>query len=104
MAILRLPQGDRSKAIPVSPVESVLNALLKEGVRIKHACGGKAQCGTCRVRISLERDSDGKEIGALSPMGERERERLAAVGAGRDERLACQTYVRGDAAVDLIDD
>ncbi len=104
MSRIRLTTGAAIRDIPVSPVESVLNALLKEGIRIKHVCGGKAQCGTCRVRISLERDSSGKERGALSPMGERERERLAAVGADRDERLACQTYVRGDASVDLGDD
>jgi adenylate cyclase len=52
---------------------------------IAHAsvCGGRARCGTCRVRIE-----DG--VGTLSPPTLAERLTLARVKAPEDARLACQ--------------
>jgi adenylate cyclase len=57
-----------------------------------HVCSGRGRCGTCRVRI---------ESGAehLTPMNEIERRTLARVGAGADERLACQARVTGSGVV-----
>jgi ferredoxin len=76
------------------PAFSILNHLLGAGVRIRHDCGGKALCGTCRCRPEAP-------PGALSPIGERERLRLEAVGAEGGERLACQTYARGRVRIEL---
>ena len=47
--------------IETSAAVSILNALLRNGTDIQHRCGGKAVCGTCRVRIV-----DGAKF--LSPM------------------------------------
>jgi adenylate cyclase len=57
---------------------------------VPHAsvCSGRGRCGTCRVRI----DSGAEQ---LSPIGEYERRTLDRVGAGADERLACQARVIG---------
>jgi ferredoxin len=38
----------------------------------------------------------------LSPVREREAARLAALGAGPDMRLACQTHTRGDIKIEVI--
>lgn len=75
-----------------SPAYSVLVALQRAGVPHRHDCGGKALCGTCRVALSG---------GRLSPMGGRERERLAAVGEPTDGsvRLACQARPAGALAL-----
>ncbi|MBU0929303.1 MAG: (2Fe-2S)-binding protein [Spirochaetes bacterium] len=70
-----------------SPVVSVLVAAQRAGVALRHDCGGKAACGTCRVRV---------ESGVTSPKTDRERHRLEAVGAGADERLACQARAGSD--------
>lgn len=71
-----------------SPAFSVLVALQRAGLPHRHDCGGKALCGTCRVAVSG---------GRLSPMGGRERDRLAAVGEPTDGsvRLACQARPAG---------
>lgn len=75
-----------------SPAYSVLVALQRAGVPHRHDCGGKALCGTCRVAVSG---------GRLSPMGARERDRLAAVGQPTDGsvRLACQARPGGALAL-----
>jgi ferredoxin len=74
---------------------SLLNALVRGGVRIRHDCGGKALCGTCRVHVIAG------DAAALSPVRDRERIRLAAIGAGEDERLACQAYAARDVTVEV---
>jgi ferredoxin len=78
------------RAVPLSPVTTLLVALMKAGAPIRHDCGGRALCGTCRVSIE-----DGK---GLSPMRALERARLEALGIGTDGRvrLACQTVARVD--------
>lgn len=97
MATLRVRGSDDAgeASVPLSPAESLLTALLKAGEPVRHDCGGKALCGTCRVRIL----SDAR---ALSPVRQRERDRLNAAGAGRDERLACQAYAARDVAVERV--
>lgn len=64
-----------------SPAYSILVSAERSGVRLRHDCGGKALCGTCRVKVVS---------GSVSPMSERERLRLAALGAEEGTRLACQ--------------
>ena len=80
--------------IETSAAVSILNALLRNGTDIQHRCGGKAVCGTCRVRIV-----DGAKF--LSPMRDRENTRLQAVKAPRDFRLACQTFTFGDVTIEI---
>ncbi len=60
---------------------SVLVAAMRSGVYLRHDCGGKAQCGTCRVSLAE---------GRLGPKEGRESELLARVQADGGERLACQ--------------
>lgn len=75
-----------------SPAYSVLVALQRAGLPHRHDCGGKALCGTCRVALLG---------GRVSPMGGRERDRLAAVGQPTDGsvRLACQARPAGALAL-----
>ena len=91
MATARIHSKESTKEIPLSPVVSVLNTLIKEGVAVRHDCGGKALCGTCRVRVH-----GGAEGAGLNPIDGAERKRLDAVGAEPDERLACRLYSRRD--------
>lgn len=82
------------KTITASPAISILNTLMREGVDIQHVCGGKAECGTCRIRIV-----EGAHF--MSPIGERERVRLAAIGNPPDTRLACQSYIFRDVVIEI---
>jgi len=75
--------------LEASPAVSLLNILLQAGIKISHLCGGKAVCGTCRVSVISGAEN-------LSPVKKAERIRLDEVKAKPDQRLACQTYVKGD--------
>lgn len=96
MASITLPDGTN---IQTSPVISILNTLLRNGIPIAHLCGGKAVCGTCRVKIL-----EGEEF--LSPMGETEKKRLSTGTRNgtlpEHTRLACQTYTHGDIKIKVL--
>jgi adenylate cyclase len=53
-----------------------------------HVCSARGRCGTCRVRVESGAQS-------LSPRSATEEKTLARVGAGENERLACQARVLG---------
>ena len=85
------PTGERARVVLL---RSLLNTLLAEGVAIDTVCGGKAVCGRCLVRVL-----EGSEH--LSPPTDREKQRLAALGAGPGSRLACQAFTRGDVTIEV---
>jgi adenylate cyclase len=65
---------------------SVLEISRLNDVPHAHVCSGRGRCGTCRVRVEAG-------AGALSAVGDLERDTLARVHAGPGERLACQALV-----------
>ena len=76
-------------AVAVGAGETLLAAGLGAGVDIRHDCGGKGVCGTCRVEV-LEGGA------AMSEVTAPERKHLAELlDAGW--RLACQTRTAADA-------
>ncbi len=93
MASIRI--ANTGEVVQTSAAISILNSLQRAGVSIKHVCGGKAQCGTCRYRII-----EGERY--LSPVNERERIRLDALGNPEKVRLACQTYAFGDITIEIV--
>ena len=97
MAVLRYraPGSPLKTEVPANLRASILTSLLQAGRPIRHDCGGKALCGTCRVRV-LE------GAAALSPISDRERARLSAAGAAPGERLACQAHAARDAEIEAV--
>jgi ferredoxin len=93
--ILARTKTSEPVSIEGSPVLSLLNTMLAAGFPIRHDCGGKALCGTCRVAVLS---------GKLSPRLEREATRLSAVQAASDERLACQAHAAGDVELETVVD
>ena len=85
----------RADPVPSSPAVSLLNLLLRSGVPIHTVCGGRAQCGRCLIRVLAGEQN-------LSPRRAAEQQRLAALGAGPDMRLACQSYTRGEVEIQII--
>ncbi len=71
---------------------ALLAASTKAEVPLPHRCGGHARCGTCLVTVV-----DGGEY--LSEQGAAETRVLQALKANPDQRLACQTWARGDVSV-----
>lgn len=92
MAKLTVLPGNTS--YPLSASVSLLNTLLKNAHPIQHQCGGKAQCGTCRIRII-------EGAGKLSPVSGVERRRLGEENLSAGLRLACQTYAFADVSIEI---
>jgi ferredoxin len=68
---------------------ALLAASVKASVPLPHRCGGHARCGTCLITVV-----EGAEH--LSEMGAAETRVLRALKAKPEQRLACQTWAKGD--------
>ena len=79
-----------------APVGTSLMALCEENaIPLTFGCGSGA-CGTCRVRITENPQN-------LSAPQQDERDFLVWIGAGADERLACQCRIQGDFALERVE-
>jgi adenylate cyclase len=76
------------KTVMVQPGQTILDASLSSGIPHFHACGGNAECSTCRVLVR-------EGIDRLSDVNEAEKELRSTINLPPDIRLACQTYVKG---------
>ena len=81
-----LPEDLLVEAPAGTPLQEIADAA---GADLTFGCRS-GSCGTCRVRILG---------GPCSLMGPEERDFLEALGAGEDQRLACQVKVLGDLEV-----
>lgn len=76
------------KKIDARPDETILQASLRAGNAHAHACGGNAQCSTCRVWVL-------NGIDHCRPRNTREAALAERLGFSPQLRLACQTTVSG---------
>jgi len=81
-----------SRHVPAQRGDKLLDALHNADIPIPAACGGKGTCGLCRVTVTGEGagEAQATERGVLSPKERRDH-----------VRLACQTNLRGDCAVEV---
>jgi ferredoxin len=97
----RIRIANTGQSIEADLATSVLVTLQKNDVGIMTSCGGKARCGKCVIRVVGGKENLNKKTPA-------ETTRLAAHGSGGDAppsaemRLACQTYVKGDVEISII--
>lgn len=89
-AAIALRYPDRTVQVPRG--WSVLEASRAHGIAHLSACGGRARCSTCRVRVA------GPAAHVGTP-GRDEARTLERVRAPHDVRLACQLRPRGDLEV-----
>src|SRR3989344_5706546 len=78
--------------------KTVLQIALENGIPMEHACGGNGFCTTCSCDVQ-----DGQKMidaGTVSAVNERE-ENMGVEGP--DRRLGCQTVVRGDITVKIVE-
>ena len=81
-----------------APIEApdgapLMQTLLAAGLPVASSCQGDGVCGKCRVRVV----GGAEHLGPESDLERRRREHLRY---GRDQRLSCQTTVRGDVTLD----
>jgi 2Fe-2S ferredoxin len=78
------PQG---AVIEADTGESILDAALRHGIEIEHACEKSCACTTCHVVVR-------EGFGSLQPSDELEDDQLdKAWGLEPDSRLSCQAEV-----------
>jgi adenylate cyclase len=80
------------RSVEIKKSETVLDALLANGIEHTNICGGNAHCSTCRIMI-LE---GGKNC---SPPTSAERALAKQLDFPVHVRLACQTKVTGDVSI-----
>ncbi len=73
--------------------ESLLQALLSQGIFVDNPCNGKGVCGKCRVRVLS---------GRLSPLTDTEKRFLKPEELEAGVRLSCMTTVQSDLVVELL--
>ncbi|HUP07849.1 MAG TPA: 2Fe-2S iron-sulfur cluster-binding protein [Caldimonas sp.] len=92
-ALVRIRYPGRTVDVPRG--WTVLEASRSHGVPHLSACGGRARCSTCRVRIL-----DG--LLHCPPAAGDERRTLERIRAPQDVRLACQLRPTGDVAIEPV--
>jgi adenylate cyclase len=90
--LIKLSYGE-GKTVRVPVGLSVLEASIRHNIPHSSACGGRARCSTCRIRVVGDH-------GPLPQPSNREAFVLARIGAGDDPtiRLACQLRPLSDLA------
>lgn len=84
------------KVIDAKEGESLLDLALAHDISIQHACGGFCACTTCHCEVVKGGDN-------LEEIGDDELERLEVLEERTEKsRLACQSKVRGDVTVRVV--
>lgn len=89
-----LPDGEEQDAI--EELSLVVHAMLVDRDHIQ-ACGGQAECGTCRIRVV-----SGAENLSAPTVDELELRAEYPMSFGADERLACQCRPLGDVTIEVL--
>ncbi len=72
--------------------ESLLSALLRNGIYISAACGGKGRCGKCGVRM----------VDGVTDAGEADRRFFGGQQLSQGIRLACSAYPTEDCRIEIL--
>ena len=87
-ARLIVHEDGETKELQLAVGQSILDAALKQGVELDHACGGVCACSTCHVIISK------KLFNRLEEPTEDEEDMLdQAFGLTTTSRLGCQVTI-----------
>ena len=86
--MLRISYLPDAREVEASAGETILQAALRAGIRLTHACGSNARCSTCRVAILEGLDNCTPRTDAEQAIADHLRFKPMI-------RLACQTHVIG---------
>ena len=86
---IRINEGE--KELQVSGGETLLSALMDQGIFIPSACGGRGSCGYCKVKVM---EGGGPLLPTETPYLEPEEVK-------DNVRLSCQIKVRGDIDIEI---
>lgn len=84
------------KEVIVRKGHSILRAAQQGKVGLRHKCGGRASCTTCKVIIEDQSN--------VSDVSEKELRKLGDENIANKLRLSCQTEILGDVTVQVPED
>jgi len=86
-----------NQTFDVKAGESILEVAIHYDVPLAHACGGFCACTTCHVHVKAGLEN-------LTPMEDDEGERIerAASNVTPQSRLGCQSRIKGDVTVEIV--
>jgi len=90
-SVAQIVVNDGAREFPAEPGRPLLFSLMSNGVLIPSACGGRASCGQCRVRI----------LSGVEGHVAEERALLSEEEMARGVHLACQVRVEGEVRIAL---
>jgi adenylate cyclase len=90
--MIRISYLPDARYVEASADDTILQAALRAGIRLTHACGSNARCSTCRVAILEGLDN-------CTPRSEAEQEIADHLQFKPMIRLACQTQATGPMTV-----
>ena len=90
--MIRISYLPDARDVEASPAETILDAALRAGIKLTHACGRNARCSTCRVAIPDGLDN-------CTPRSEAEQAIADHLQFKPMIRLACQTQATGPMTV-----
>ncbi|HYF91920.1 MAG TPA: 2Fe-2S iron-sulfur cluster-binding protein [Symbiobacteriaceae bacterium] len=82
------------QSFAVAAGTTILDVAMQNNIFLRHVCGGKAMCTTCRCKVLQGADG-------LSPKARSEEKRLREMYAPKEARLSCQAEIRGDVVVEI---
>lgn len=85
---------NRDVRLKVNPSITLLNNFLMNKVPIQTVCGGKANCGMCRIKVL-----EGNQY--ITPMKSPEKRRLGEELIKQGWRLSCQNHIIKDIVVEI---
>ena len=83
--------NNNEKVLQAQTGKSLLENLSENDIILPSACGGRGLCGMCKVQVK----NGGSEV------TEKESKKLSTEQLGNHWRLACQTIVKDDLAIEL---
>ena len=91
-------QDGQTKMVQGADGKTILQIALDNGIPVEHACGGNGFCTTCACEVQEGQKMIDQKI--VSPVNDKE----VNMGVeGPEKRLGCQTEVRGDITVKIVE-
>lgn len=88
--------GEADKVVDVRKGSTILRAAKQGRVGLRHKCGGRASCTTCKVTIH--------DQSVVSPVSAKEQRKLGEANLAKGLRLSCQTSILHTVAVEIPED
>lgn len=94
--VIFIDSDNYTKKVNIQGGHTILRAAKQGRVALKHKCGGKASCTTCKVFIENQQ--------GVSSVLAIEKNKLGEENISKGMRLSCQTKVYGTASVNIPED